>query len=534
MYVYSCHTPAGAPVGTAGWTQGLAAGGAQFRNDCAASSRGSLLAEGVGGPVEWVTIGGVSLPVSQPGQPAWWRFESAPDTVITGFAASVCMRGAGRISVHWPEPADLTDPALSWAGPGTIGAAGAAFCNGVPPYWADARNLIQRQGLQTPRLHFVAREYGAPHARTSVELASFRADIRDDVAPAVSAVRGPLASNLTHTGVESVEFDVSDVGVGVYRAVVEARLLGQGDWLGVSTGPLAHSQATCAETDATSHPYEFDSPRPCPLRIAGARLDFNTDVLAVGEHEIRVVVEDAAGNRATVVTPRKFIAEGPAAAAPALVAAGKTTLLRISGPARRTVTSGGAFRLRGRLTDVNGEPLSGMALAVRTRPFLPKPEVASGDWSMIGQVVTGQDGTFDARIPAGASRTVQVSRDSADGLAAAAVHTDVIVPAQVSAKARATRIRNGQSAVFTGRVRGPIPSGGVLVALEVREPGRWIPVATTRRWVRTSASGTFRLAYRFRRTFQASTYRFRVVAAEDSAFEYSRGASRTIDVRVNP
>ena len=51
------------------------------------------------------------------------------------------------------------------------------------------------------------------------------------------------------------------------------------------------------------------------------------------------------------------------------------------------------------------------------------------------------------------------------------------------AKARAKRIRNGETAVVTGRVHGSIPPGGVLVALEVREPGRWIPVATTRRWV---------------------------------------------------
>lgn len=108
------------------------------------------------------------------------------------------------------------------------------------------------------------------------------------------------------------------------------------------------------------------------------------------------------------------------------------------------------------------------------------------------------------------------------------------MPAQVSARARAARIRNGRSAAFTGRVAAPIPAGGVLVALEVREPGRWIPVATSRRWVRTNAKGRFRLAYRFRRTFEPSTYRFRVVAAEDSAFAYTRGVSRTIAVRVRP
>jgi hypothetical protein len=72
------------------------------------------------------------------------------------------------------------------------------------------------------------------------------------------------------------------------------------------------------------------------------------------------------------------------------------------------------------------------------------------------------------------------------------------------------------------------------VGMEVREPGRWIPVATTRRWVRTRASGTFTLSYRFLKTFRPARYRFRVVADEDSAFPYGRGASRSIDVRVRP
>ena len=88
--------------------------------------------------------------------------------------------------------------------------------------------------------------------------------------------------------------------------------------------------------------------------------------------------------------------------------------------------------------------------------------------------------------------------------------------------------------MFRGRVAGPIPSGGVFVALEVREPNRWVPVATTRRWVKTSNTGTFTLAYRFLRTFQPATYRFRVVADEDSAFQYRRGTSRTLNVHVRP
>ena len=117
---------------------------------------------------------------------------------------------------------------------------------------------------------------------------------------------------------------------------------------------------------------------------------------------------------------------------------------------------------------------------------------------------------------------------------AALAETNVTAPARVIVRARRTRVRNGRSVTLRGRVSGPIPRGGVRVALEVREPSRWIPVATTRRLVRTSNSGSFTLAYRFRKTFRPATYRFRVVANEDSGFPYSRGASRPIDVHVRP
>jgi hypothetical protein len=523
MYVYSCHTPTGAPAGTAGWTHTEAPSRAYASNDCASGPTGALFAQSFGAdtfrpPVFFVA----------------WGFLAAANTRITSFSASVCPQAAGGAAhVSWPSPNHGQTEFRRFPDGASISST--MFCHGASPFWTDPRNTVQRQGLNTEQVWFVASCFLCEPAsvRGSIEVSSFRADVRDDHAPVVTSVRGPLASNLSHTGTESVEFNVVDTGVGVYRAVVEARVLGQGDWIALATSPLGQSRASCRELDVTSHPYEFDDPQPCELSVTGARVEFNTDSLPQGEHEVRIVVEDAAGNRTPVVTPRKFISKGPAAvAAPALTSARPSTL-RIEGAARRTLSSS-AFRLRGRLTEVDGRPLSGVALKVRTRPFLPKPDLATGEWTVLGQVLTNKDGLFSARIPAGASRTVEVFREAGDGLAATAAHTNVVVPARVTAKARSARIRNGQSAVFTGQVGGPIPPGGVLVALEVREPKRWIPVATTRRWVRTSASGRFRLAYRFRRTFQTSTYRFRVVAAEDSALTYSRGASRSIHIQVRP
>lgn len=532
MYVYSCHTPNGAPAGTSGWTHSAAPTRAYASDDCSTGPAGVLFAQVVGGdraaPATWDMT---------------WTFSAAAGTTITGFAAAVCPQiNGGHVVVTWPGSPPRFD-AVFRRFPDSSGIASTMYCHGVAPYWADARNSIQRQGLSTSQLALTASCGLCDFAtlRGSLELSSFRADIRDDTAPVVSAVRGALAANFSHTGIEPVEFDVSDSGVGVYRATVETRILKSGPWLELGSTLVGRGRASCAERDVSAHPYEFDDPQPCPLRVSGAKLDFDTGRLSAGEHELRVVVEDASGNRADVIAPRAFVVAPPTGiAVPALVApaaplaAGRPIMLRIADAARRPLPSAEPFRVQGSLTDADGSPLGGVALTVRTRPFLPKPALSAGEWTVVGQVVTAPNGTFNARLPGGGSRTVQLMREAGDGLAATAAQIDVVVPAQLTAKAKATRIRNGRSAVITGRVAGPIPPGGVPVALEVREPGRWIPVATTRRWVKTTPSGRFKLAYRFRRTYAATTYRFRVVADEDSAFPYTRGVSRTIAVRVRP
>jgi hypothetical protein len=179
--------------------------------------------------------------------------------------------------------------------------------------------------------------------------------------------------------------------------------------------------------------------------------------------------------------------------------------------------------------------MAGASLSIRVRPFLPKARTAIGPWTEVGEVVTDANGMFRRRIPAGASRSIRVTyRHPGDADVSATATADVVVPARITVRPRSSVVRNGRSVVFRGRVAGPVPAGGVSVALEVQDGRRWIPVATTRRLVRTSGSGSFKLSYRFRRTFRPSKYHFRVVVDEDSAFEYARGRSRIIAIRVRP
>ena len=221
----------------------------------------------------------------------------------------------------------------------------------------------------------------------------------------------------------------------------------------------------------------------------------------------------------------------PLATAPPLPPS--TARMTITAPKVRQLTAAKSFTIAGTLVDLGGTPISGAMVSIQTRSFFPKPAVADGLWSAAGTATTDAKGRFQALIPAGSSRTVLVSY-AAPGVSDAVAQADFTAPASITVRAKRTHLRNGTSAVFRGQVGGPIPNAGVPVFLEVREPTRWIPVATTQRRIRTSPSGNFTLSYKFLRTFQPARYRFRIIADEDSAFPYRRGTSPSITIYVRP
>jgi hypothetical protein len=556
MTVYSCHTPTGRTAGTGGWRHEalFAAPGTSLpQNDCATRPSGRLYA--------W--IGGSAYQhIGQERQS--WIFETAPDTTIGDFSAAVCGRAWSAYSVAWAWHSQV-----AWGG-GVLASAtaplydkGTLGCGEVAPYYspgtipvsgldvADASGYspMHVSGVSSTQVTFGVWCQVTPcddprGVMASFAVSRFRADIRDDSPPRVANVRGPLAANASHAGPENVTFDASDVGVGVFRAVAEVRVRRAGPWTETVSAPIA-PRSTCSPLRETTYLYEFDHPQPCPLSAESAALVMDSGLVPPGSHDLRVVLEDAAGNRTDVIPPRIYFVPEPAKAVPAgssqLLAsngrgAARSVQLRITAPGKRRLPSAGPFRLAGRLLDTDSKPIAGATLSVQIRDYLPKASTSAGPWTTLGEIVTGEDGVFRARVPRGASRSLLVTYKARleDPDPTATVQTDLVVPAQVSVRAKRTHLRNGRTVVFSGRVAGPIPQGGVLVALEVREPGRWIPVATTRRWVRTRSSGTFTLSYRFTRTFRPASYRFRVVADEDSAFEYGRGASQHLDIHVRP
>jgi hypothetical protein len=200
----------------------------------------------------------------------------------------------------------------------------------------------------------------------------------------------------------------------------------------------------------------------------------------------------------------------------------------IAGGTTRRLRTAGAVRLTGRLTGPDGRALPAAVVTVETRRLVPKSQLVNGPRLPLRPALTDSAGRFYALVPKGPSRVVLLSYGGTTE------RVNVLVPAQITARAAHRALRNGQRMTIRGRVAGPIPDGGAPIALEARNRGSWVPVATTRRWVKTSNSGDFTLSYRFLRAYTATRYRFRVVAGEDSSFPYTRGTSRTIHVHVRP
>jgi len=532
MVIYSCHTPSGRTVGTDGWSvrTDVAAVKSTIGNYCGTGALGSLFA-------------GVRESDSRAlWSEAGWVLDVVRPTRITGFSASVCAQanrqGTSVLarSQEWSELATLArddgiTPSIRTSG-----------CNGVAPYWQTRSNEFSRSQLSLTEVSFVARCptcAASSSLGASVEVSAFRADIRDGFAPAVTSVDGDVVTRKVHAGVERLVYDASDVGVGVFRAVALFRAHGEGPWVELSSAP-ATTAASCVPLRETEYLYEFTGPAPCPTSVHGSTMNVDNTALPSGVNELRVVLEDASGNQTDLVAPRLYeVSASPSTSldpesSPAPLS--RTARIRLDAPRAASVKSGRGFSLTGIVVDADSHPVGAGVVKVESRPYLPQSDDSTGEWSEVGNAVTNANGVFRLQVPAGASRTLRaIYVSTQDGTPSTTTsERDVVVPAQVKAHAQRARVRNGQAVDIRGRVAGPLPQGGVLVALEVLQDRKWIPVATTRRWVRTSSTGRFSLSYRFRRTFEPMTYRFRVVAGEDSSFQYSRGASSSVDVRVRP
>jgi hypothetical protein len=255
--------------------------------------------------------------------------------------------------------------------------------------------------------------------------------------------------------------------------------------------------------------------QPVPCKLA-ARVDLPVDTtrLGPGHHALTARVFDATGVNSATYGPFSVNVEDPtkihcpATADGTLSRRVQRTLIRFGGSTWLTGRARGAVAKRGSRVRVLGS--------------------RGGDTSL------QKAGRFRLKVrPARTDRLTPVLLDKSGTALVCGKPAKVRVRAGARLVATPKRLSNGESIRLTGSLRGgPLPAGGKTVAIQARARGR--AVWSTVTMLRSDASGRFAFRYRFRRTFQRTTYEFRALVPKQRGYPYARGWSRVKRVTVRP
>ena len=186
------------------------------------------------------------------------------------------------------------------------------------------------------------------------------------------------------------------------------------------------------------------------------------------------------------------------------------------------VAFGREAQIVGRLQTSDGRPLPNAEVQVLSRSTLVPERLEA-------VIRTDTEGNYAYTAGPGSTRTFRIAYPGTPVTLPATSEATVRVPAASSIRPRPRRLRNGQAVRFTGRLRSlPQPAAGKLVELQVTLSGRWQTFRTTR----TSADGSWKVRYRFRRSCGLTRYRFRARLPGETGYPFEAGATKAVRVFV--
>jgi hypothetical protein len=187
----------------------------------------------------------------------------------------------------------------------------------------------------------------------------------------------------------------------------------------------------------------------------------------------------------------------------------------------RRVRFGGSGTLTGRVRNPDGSPVADGTVSILIGDRKPLA---------LGDVRTRPDGRFSFKVRPGKNRIIHAGYRPAADSPDLACSRNVRLNVRAGITLRATeRVRRGGRVRFRGRLLGkPIPRVGKLIDLQAFDAGRWRTFRTTR----ANRRGRYRASYRFVRTAQPRTFRFRARARREARYPYALGTSRVVRVRV--
>src|SRR3954470_23605273 len=263
---------------------------------------------------------------------------------------------------------------------------------GVPP-----SGFYLTLGCDAPDANYVC-TFGPQELR----LFGARVVLNDTSNPVPSTISGSLLTEPRLAGPLDVTLNASDTGSGLYRV-----LLLVDDQLAAAKIADGNGGACADANPANSDPYEFGSQTPCKS-AAGGTYTFDSSQLPDGAHNLKVQVEDGAGNATTVVNRAVTIVSGRGPANGVGASDAARLAVRWTRTRRVTLRTGSPRRavLTGKLFDEAGRPITGARLDLISRTTVP----SSRERASAHGPVTRPSGRFTLRMPWRAtSRDVRIA-----------------------------------------------------------------------------------------------------------------------------
>lgn len=263
-----------------------------------------------------------------------------------------------------------------------------------------------------------------------------------------------------------------------------------------------------------------------------ARID--DAALPPGDYELRASARDLAGNLAG--TDRRLDGQPMRLKLPLRIAtsmnagvAEKRTFTRKGKKVRRAVLEprakvsfGHGVRFAGTLVNGAGHPLADAKLTVYSRP-------KEGDEQIDGTVTTDAQGRFVYPVQARSSRQFRFVYPGTATILPAEDTVTLLVRGYSTVDVKPDRILNGESVLFSGRVKGrPLPQAGKLLEIQFHNPGEWQTFET----LRSKPDGSWSFEYPFNRTCGAQRYPFRVHLPPEASYPLEAGNSHIVIVQV--
>jgi hypothetical protein len=448
---------------------------------------------------------------------AAWRFNAAPDTTVTRYGARYRVGGRGFDGASgtsadiaiWHE--GQSDPIYDFRDNRLVGPGLGAEQTIDKSIAGGAGYVIFNVGCGAVDLSRTCPAGPTDIGQMSVQ--GYQAVINDDSNPQVSNVSGDLATSTTWRGTLGVSANLTDKGSGVYQLVFQKRSADGTTWSDINSQVVDTNGGKCVPV---SDAKVFDQTRifayaqPC-RKDASGDYDVDTTKLTPGTGTYRVLVEDAAGNRTTLIgaasrtvtqapdappsnpgpgtttvvvtTPSNSgtgVPNPPAQVVPAITAAGvpkyagSQTLLQCSKKKlalTEVLPSGGKDVVRG----VADSSYVGQKVSIKY--------VATG--KTVARPTVGVDGTFAVTVKAPKGK---VARGNLGRYTASINSTSSAALKRVRRMYTSTAYRTaGANVYLSGRVTKPFPAGA-KVTVQIRKTcGTW----RSSKSARITSSGAF-------------------------------------------